>query len=184
MGEREEPGPRLVRPDRVRASEPADPAWGQARYPCLPGMHAGGRFTAVPRWRYTIEKEHALKKSALFTGLTALILTGCGEDSQTMTWDGVPRDPCQREYFNEHECREAIDNKGYHYGGSFHPIVYGYAYAYYHAAWRAHLAGGRSSTAMPSKFYSPDFVAPAIGAKVSVPVSRGGFGASFFRASS
>ena len=95
-----------------------------------------------------------------------------GAPSQaTMTWDGTPRDPCAQQYFDEKLCQTAINNKGYHYGGSWIPMFYTRPYGYYYSSHSSFLSSGGSYSATPTEVYGAGFKAPAHGTVV-----RGGFG--------
>ena len=120
--------------------------------------------------------------------LTALGLSSCGRSTPspqktvtaeptpaasqaTMTWDNKPRDPCAQQYFDEGLCQSAIHNRGFHYGGSWIPMMYGYPYTYYYGTHQTFMSSGGSYTPTPVEVYHPSFKAPATGTVV-----KGGFG--------
>ena len=88
-----------------------------------------------------------------------------------MSWDNKPRDPCAQQYFDERLCQSAIQNRGYHYGGTWFPIMYSHPYTYYYGAHRTFLGSGGTYLATPVEAYHPSFKAPAVGTVV-----KGGFG--------
>ena len=116
-----------------------------------------------------------------FVLMSALGLAGCGpahhpvavvpQNQATMTWDGAPRDPCNQQYFDSQLCQTAINNRGYHYGGSWIPMMYSRPYGYYYSSHSSYISSGGSYSATPMEAYSPGFRAPAVGSVV-----RGGFG--------
>jgi hypothetical protein len=65
------------------------------------------------------------------------------------------RDPCEPSYFNEGACQEAVRAGGYHWGGTWYPMMYGYPYPYYYDAYRSHVSRGGTHRAAPSSSYSP-----------------------------
>ena len=117
--------------------------------------------------------------------LSALGLTSCGgpahhatavlppvaESQATMTWDGTPRDPCNQQYFDSQLCQSAINNRGYHYGGTWIPSFYPRPYGYYYSSHTSYLGSGGVYTPTPVEVYGSGFRAPAPGTVV-----RGGFG--------
>jgi hypothetical protein len=104
--------------------------------------------------------------------LAALGLASCTRRQQaTMVWDDVPRDPCSQEYFDETLCRSAVSNRGYHYGGHWHPMVYSNGYSHYYDRHQSFLNRGGTYVATPREVYSAGFKAPTKGTVV-----RGGFG--------
>lgn len=131
------------------------------------------------------------------TLMTALGLASCGcstpppqrtvssqpppASQATMTWDNKPRDPCAQQYFDESLCKGAIQNRGYHYGGSWIPMMYAYPLAHYYGSHSSFLSSGGRYSATPVEVYHSGFKAPAAGSVV-----KGGFGttASAMRSSS
>ena len=119
--------------------------------------------------------------------MTALGLSSCGRGTPppqrtvsaeppagsqaTMTWDNKPRDPCAQQYFDEGLCQNAIHNRGYHYGGSWIPMMYSRPYTYYSGSHSSYLSSGGRYEATPVEAYHPGFKAPAAGTVV-----KGGFG--------
>jgi hypothetical protein len=117
--------------------------------------------------------------------MAALGLASCGSRSRpqpaatvdspasqaTMTWDGKPRDPCAQQYFDENLCQNAVRNRGYHYGGTWIPMVYTYPYTSYYSNHRTFLSSGGVYSPTPVEVYGSGFRAPANGTIV-----RGGFG--------
>lgn len=76
------------------------------------------------------------------------------------------RDPCEPSYFNEGACQEAVRSGGYHWRGSWYPMVYSNPYPYYYDSYRSHVQRGGKVYGTSSGNY----------AKPSV--TRGGFGSS------
>ncbi len=131
------------------------------------------------------------------TLMTALGLASCGRSTPppqrtvsseppppsqaTMTWDNKPRDPCAQQYFDQSLCQGAIQNRGYHYGGSWIPMMYMHPYSHYYSSHTSYLSSGGRYSATPVEVYHSGFKAPAAGSVV-----KGGFGttASAMRSSS
>jgi hypothetical protein len=121
--------------------------------------------------------------------IAALGLSSCGRrapeqvqrapESGTMAWDDKPRDPCSKEHFSDGLCQSAVNNRGYHYGGLWFPMMYAASYGQYYDSHRSYLAGGGKHAPVPSTVYAPGFVAPAKGTIV-----RGGFGSTLRSGSS
>lgn len=120
------------------------------------------------------------------TLLTALGLASCGRatppapkisgepppsSQATMTWDNKPRDPCAQQYFDENLCQNAIQNRGYHYGGMWIPMMYSRPYMSYYGDHHSFLSSGGRYSATPVGVYHSGFKAPAAGTVV-----KGGFG--------
>jgi len=104
-----------------------------------------------------------MKKSAqiTLTVVTAMALASCGRSR---------RDPCDQASFNEMACQEAVSNGGYHWGGSWYPMVYHYPYPYYYDTYRTYVSrGGRVSSAPAGSYARPSS---------SSGVTRGGFGST------
>ena len=100
-----------------------------------------------------------MKKSAQVT-LTVVAAIGMASCSRR-------RDPCQAEYFSEAVCQEAVRDGGYHYGGTWYPMMYSYPYPYYYDGYRSHVSRGGMVRSAPAGSYSRPSVS-------STP--RGGFG--------
>jgi hypothetical protein len=100
-----------------------------------------------------------MKKSAqvTLTAVAAMALVSCSRH----------RDPCKPEYFNELACQQAVQSGGYHYGGSWYPMVYSSPYPYYYDSYRTHVQNGGRVNSSPSSSY----------ARPS-STTRGGFGSS------
>ena len=82
------------------------------------------------------------------------------------------RDPCEAATFNEQACNQAVSSGGYHYGGTWYPMVYSRPYPYYYDMYRGHVArGGSVRSAPPSAYSAPGTSSPS-------GVSRGGFGST------
>ena len=90
-----------------------------------------------------------------------------------MTWDNKPRDPCAQQYFDDRLCQSAIQNRGYHYGGSWIPMMYPHPYMSYWSGHRSYISSGGSYSATPVEVYHPSFKAPSAGTVV-----KGGFGST------
>jgi hypothetical protein len=97
-----------------------------------------------------------MKKSTkvTLTAVTAMALASCGRSR---------RDPCDQASFNEMACQEAVSRGGYHWGGTWYPMVYHYPYRTYVSR------GGRVYSAPASSYARPSS---------SSGVTRGGFGSS------
>jgi hypothetical protein len=65
------------------------------------------------------------------------------------------RDPCEAQYFNEMACQEAVRAGGYHWGGTWYPMMYHYPYPYYYDSYRTHVSRGGRVFSAPSGSYSP-----------------------------
>ena len=121
--------------------------------------------------------------------IAALGLSSCGRrapeqvqrapESGTMAWDDTPRDLCSKEHFNDGLCQSAVNNRGYHYGGLWLPMIYASSYGRYYDNHRSYLSGGGQHAPVPAAVYAPGFVAPAKGTIV-----RGGFGSTLRSGSS
>lgn len=148
--------------------------------------------SAKPYDRWRQDSRHQMKRSGQvgLVLLTALGLASCGRSSKpqpaavvnppseaagtsqaTMAWDNKPRDPCAQQYFDENLCRSAVDHRGYHYGGTWIPMIYSRPYDSYYSAHRTFLSSGGSYSPTPVEVYHPGFKAPASG-----EIVRGGFG--------
>ncbi len=90
-----------------------------------------------------------------------------------MAWDDRPRDPCSQEFFDQNLCQSAVTNRGYHYGGHWHPMIYSSSYGHYYDQHQSYLSRGGRYTPTPTEVYTPGFKAPAKG-----EIVRGGFGAT------
>ena len=88
-----------------------------------------------------------------------------------MTWDNKPRDPCAQQYFDESLCQSAIQNRGYHYGGSWIPMMYSHPYTHYYSSHSSYVSSGGRYDSTPVEVYHAGFKAPATGTVV-----KGGFG--------
>jgi hypothetical protein len=98
-----------------------------------------------------------MKKSAQVT-LTVVGIMGLASCNRH-------RDPCKAETFSEQACQQAVQSGGYHYGGHWYPMTYGYPYPYYYDSYRTHVSRGGAVRPAPSGSYA----APS-------STSRGGFG--------
>jgi hypothetical protein len=104
-----------------------------------------------------------MKKSTQVT-LTVVAVIGlasCGR---------ARRDPCDRAYFNEMACQDAIRNGGYYYGGSWYPMHYSYPYPYYYDHYRTYVGSGGTVFTEPAASYARP--------SSSSGVVRGGFGST------
>jgi hypothetical protein len=109
-----------------------------------------------------------MKKSAKVT-LTVVAVIGLANCGRTR------RDPCDRAYFNEMACQDAIRSGGYYYGGSWYPMIYHYPYPYYFDSYRTYVgSGGRVYSAPYGTYARP----AGGGAPSSSGVERGGFGST------
>jgi hypothetical protein len=77
------------------------------------------------------------------------------------------KDPCGSATFNEQACQDAVQNRGYYWGGQWVPMSYGYPYPYYYDSYRSYAARGGAVHAAPAGSYS-----------ASPSVTRGGFGST------
>jgi hypothetical protein len=93
------------------------------------------------------------------------------QSQATMTWDGTPRDPCAQQYFDERLCQNAINGHGYHYGGTWIPMMYSRPYGSYYSSHSSYISSGGSYSPTPVEVYNSGFKAPSAGTVV-----RGGFG--------
>jgi hypothetical protein len=103
-----------------------------------------------------------MKKSTkvTLTIVAAVGLASCGRSR---------RDPCERAYFNDLACQEAIRSGGYYWGGSWVPMRYSYPYPYYYDSYRTYVStGGRWYSSPSSSYARPS----------SSGVTRGGFGST------
>lgn len=82
-----------------------------------------------------------------------------------------PKDPCNSSYWDDTRCEEAVRRGGYHYGGTWWPMVYPYPFSLYRRNYEGFMRSGGVRTPVPTEQYSPSYRAPG--------VSRGGFGSSF-----
>ncbi len=105
-----------------------------------------------------------MKKSAqvTLTVVAAMALASCGRSR---------REPCDRAGFDELACREAVQQGGYYWGGSWYPMMYQYPYPYYYDTYRTYVSSGGRVYSAPSGTYAR----PA-GAAPAGSVQRGGFG--------
>jgi hypothetical protein len=103
-----------------------------------------------------------MKKSAhiTVTAVAAIGLAACNRGRI---------DPCEAATFNELACNEAVRNGGYHYRGTWFPMMYSHPYPFYYDMYRNHMARGGMVQPAPSSSY----LAPG-----SHGVTRGGFGAT------
>src|SRR5262249_39166067 len=103
-----------------------------------------------------------MKKSTkvTLTIVAAVGLASCGRSR---------RDPCERAYFNDFACQEAIRSGGYYWGGSWVPMRYSYPYPYYYDSYRTYVSSGGRGYSSPSNRYAR----PS-----SSGVTRGGFGST------
>jgi hypothetical protein len=75
------------------------------------------------------------------------------------------RDPCESSYFDEAACQDAVRAGGYHWRGSWYPMVYPHPYPYYYDSYRSHVSrGGKVFGARPGSY--------------ARPTVRGGFGST------
>ena len=75
------------------------------------------------------------------------------------------QDPCQSASFSEQACQDAVQNRGYYWGGHWVPMTYTYPYPYYYDSYRSFAGRGGAVHAAPAGSYS-----------ATPSVTRGGFG--------
>ena len=105
-----------------------------------------------------------MKKSTKVT-LTVVAVAGIASCGRSR------RDPCERAYFNDYACQEAVRSGGYYWGGSWIPMVYSYPYPYYYDHYRTYVGSGGRVYAAPSGSYGRPSGATS-------GVTRGGFGST------
>src|SRR6185369_12232162 len=121
-----------------------------------------------------------MKKSTrvTLTVVAAVGLASCGRRRM---------DPCQPSYFNQQACQEAIDGRGYYWGGTWYPMVYSHPYPYYFDSYRSYTSGGGRVYTAPSEAYRRSTTTSSGGSSAtgssssSTPssgVTRGGFGST------
>jgi hypothetical protein len=113
-----------------------------------------------------------MKKSAkvTLTVVAAVGLASCGRKRP---------DPCEAATFNEQACQEAVRNGGYHWHGTWFPMMYHYPYPYYYDSYRGYVSRGGAVRAAPAGDYArPGVSAPGKPASSSPGVERGGFGST------
>ncbi|MDE3165654.1 MAG: hypothetical protein KGN36_07610 [Acidobacteriota bacterium] len=106
-----------------------------------------------------------MKKSAkvTLTVVAAAALASCGRSAQ---------DPCDRAYYDDLACQEAIRSGGYYWRGTWMPMVYSYPYPYYYDRYRSYAgSGGRVYSSTPGTYARPSSSSPS-------GVTRGGFGST------
>ena len=104
-----------------------------------------------------------MKKSTKVT-LTVVAMIGLASCNRR-------RDPCDRAYFNDMACQEAVRSGGYYYGGTWVPMRYSYPYPYYYDSYRTYVgSGGRVYSSSPGVYSHPS--------SSSSGISRGGFGST------
>lgn len=106
-----------------------------------------------------------MKKSAkvTLTVVAAVGLASCGRKRP---------DPCEAATFNEQACQEAVRDGGYHWRGTWYPMMYHYPYPYYYDSYRGYVSRGGAVRAAPAG----DYARPASSSSHSV--ERGGFGST------
>ena len=105
-----------------------------------------------------------MKRSAevTLTLVAAIGMAGCGRER---------RDPCDAAAFSEEACREAVQNGGYYWYGSWVPMRYSNPYPYYYDRSHSYAAGGGVVSPAPGKAYGRT-------AGSGAGVVRGGFGST------
>lgn len=117
----------------------------------------------------TLKKRSSAVPLTLVPALASVV--ACGNSQQQEI--GRKADPCLPAQYVQEVCNSAVQNRGYHYGGLWYPMVYAMpALFYYNGYSRYVAAGGRMRVASPSN-YSPRVGGPAGGRSTVV---RGGFG--------
>ena len=111
-----------------------------------------------------------MKKSTkvTLTVVAAVGLASCGR---------ARRDPCDRAYYDDLACQDAIRSGGYFWGGTWVPMRYSYPYPYYYDQYRSYAGSGGRVYSAPSGIYAK----PAGGVSShgsSSGVTRGGFGST------
>lgn len=109
-----------------------------------------------------------MKKSAkvTLTVVTAAALASCGRS---------PQDPCDRAYYDDLTCQEAIRSGGYYWHGTWMPMTYSYPYPYYYDRYRSYVSSGGRVYSSPSGSYAR----PSSSSSPSHSgVTRGGFGST------
>lgn len=95
-----------------------------------------------------------MKKSTsiqlLFVNSIVLGVSGCDAEPP-------PVDPCNETTFNAPACEAAVANRGYHYHGSWIPMVYPNPYLFYYGGYTRALAAGRPVVTAPRAVYEPQY---------------------------
>jgi uncharacterized protein YgiB involved in biofilm formation len=96
-----------------------------------------------------MKKSRAIK----FTVLNGIICTlgACGPAV-------IPVDPCNIHTFNPPACEMAISSRGYYYRSTWYPLSYTYPYSFYYEGYNSYIASGGRVYAVPSNYYSNQFV--------------------------
>lgn len=116
----------------------------------------------------TLMKRSTAVPLTLVPALASVV--ACGNSQQEI---GRKADPCLPAQYVQEVCNSAVQNRGYHYGGFWYPMIYAMpALAYYNGYSRHVASGGRMRVASASS-YSPRVGAPTAGRSTVV---RGGFG--------
>src|SRR5512133_342420 len=104
-----------------------------------------------------------MKKSAKIT-LTVVAAVGMAACQRSR------RDPCDSASFDAGVCQDAVRNGGYHYHGTWIPMVYSHPYPYYYDSHSQYVSrGGAMRPAESGAYARPGG---------SGSVTRGGFGAT------
>jgi len=68
-----------------------------------------------------------------------------------------PVDPCNASTFNQAACEVAVQNRGYHYHGSWIPMVYPNPFLFYYGGYSRLLSSGRPVYAAPQSVYERSY---------------------------
>jgi hypothetical protein len=98
--------------------------------------------------------------------VAGLAMAGCGRRGY---------DPCAPQTFNVDACQQAINNKGYYYGGQWYSRSYSGGFSNYYNDYYGYLRNGGNVTQIAPSQWSQPAGASSTG---SGSVSRGIFGSS------
>jgi uncharacterized protein YgiB involved in biofilm formation len=95
-----------------------------------------------------------MKKSSsiqlLFVNTIVLGVSGCDSEPP-------PVDPCNSNTFEAATCESAVANRGYHYHGTWIPIVYPNPYLFYYGGYTRHIGAGLPVYNSPQSVYARNY---------------------------
>jgi hypothetical protein len=95
-----------------------------------------------------------MKKSSgiqlFFVNSIVIGLSGCDSEPP-------PVDPCNTNTFNAPACETAVQDRGYHYHGTWIPMVYPSPYLFYYSGYTRAVTAGRPVYAAPAAVYAGNY---------------------------
>lgn len=88
---------------------------------------------AVLERNSTLKRENKYAPMLIMTAAMILTLSGCSSD---------PRNPCEKDTWDDLGCQDAVTRRGFYHGGRFHPLTSPYTHSWYRQNHEAYVRSG------------------------------------------